>query len=201
MAKVNLKFPGVDLLDAMGSIVEAHTTFYKSDFYADDVKKLRDAASNQERDDKCFLWLCRTHGTWLLNERNVFIRNTFEYNTFTFYAANHTDDVLAFAVEVTGTDGEKVIGNLYSLDYLCHASHVFSGALMPSVLVLNYERGTRYTRGDAHITAYPDAEYGALVSYAYLPDSQEDWDCLLRLGRKNRERFLMGNFCPYLATL
>ena len=188
MFKPNLKFHIVDLLDAMGSIVEAHTTFYKSDFYADDVKKLRDAASKQERDDKCFLWLCRTHGTWLLNERSVFIRNTFEHNTFVFYADNHLGGVLAYAVEVTGMDGDTVIGNLYSLDYVRHAAHVSTAAITPE----------RHEYTDTHFTTCFDAEYGELVP---LSETHEDCSYLLRLERRNRNRFAMGNFRPYLATL
>ena len=188
MAKANLRFMGVDILGTMGSIVDAHTQFYKTDFYDVDVRYLRDAATKQERDDRCFLWLCRTHGTWLLNERSVFIRNTFEHNTFVFYADNHLGGVLAYAVEVTGMDGDTVIGNLYSLDYVRHAAHVSTAAITPE----------RYEHTDTHFTTCFDAEYGELVS---LSETQEDCSYLLRLERRNRNRFAMGNFRPYLATL
>ena len=66
---------------------------------------------------------------------------------------------------------------------------------------MNYQRGTRYLRGDTPFTSPPDAELGALESYEYLPESREDWDYLLRLEKKNRERFILGNIGPYLETL
>ena len=199
MAGINIKFEGVNLLEAMSGIVEAHTECYKSDFYGADMKHLQEAAADKL--PKTFLWMCRTHGSWLLDERNAFIRTTFEYNTFAFYAENHIDGILAYAVEVTGCDGDTVIGNIYALDYEQHVSHIHVAALEPSTLVLNYKRGTRYVHGDMRFTAEPDAELGALVSHAYLPESQADWDYLLYLERRNRERFVLGNFAPYLENL
>ena len=201
MNNTNIKFVNVDLLDTMACIVEAHTQYYKSDFYADDMKHLQEAAAEQTQDNKCFLWLCRTHGSWLLNERDAFIRRTFEHNTFTFYAANHIEGILAYVVEVTGGDGGKVTGNLYALNYEQYVSHVLYASLGPSTLVMNYQMGTRYLRGDTPFTGHPDAELGALESHAYLPESREDWDYLLRLEKKNRERFILGNIGPYLKGL
>lgn len=37
MAGINIKFEGVNLLEAMSGIVEAHTECYKSDFYGADM--------------------------------------------------------------------------------------------------------------------------------------------------------------------
>lgn len=199
--KTNIKFVGVDLLHTMAGIAEAHTQYYKSDFYVDDMKHLQETAAEQTQDSKCFLWLCRIHGTWLLDKRSAFIRTTFEYNTFTFYADNHIDGILAYVVEVTGCEDGRPIGNLYALNYEQHVSHIATAALEPSTLVLNYQRGTRYVRGDTPFTAAPDAELGALVSHDYLPESQADWDYPLYLEKKNRERFILGNLGPYLAKL
>ena len=200
MAKtMNLKFMGVDLLHTMSTIVNMHTEHYKSDFDYD-REMLLEAADKTSEQDKTFLWLCRNSGTWLLNERSTFIRNTSENNTFLFYAENHFKDVLAYSVEVIGRAGDKVIG-MYALDYECHAAHVFSAALMPSVIVLNYQRGIRYVRGDKGFTSHPDSEYGQLVSYQYLPESEDDMNYLLYLERKHREKFIMGDIVPYLERL
>lgn len=199
--RVNVKFMGVDLLDTMSRIVEAHMKFYKSDFYADDMRHLQETAAEQAQGSKCFLWLCRSHGTWLLDEHNTFIRTTFEYNTFAFYAENHVDEVLCYLVEVTGCEGDRPIGNLYALDYGRYACRVAAAALEPSTLILNYEKGTRCVRGDTPLTMAPNAELGALVAYEYLPESQTEWDYLLHLEKKKRERFTLGNLGPYLAEL
>lgn len=199
--KVNIKFMGVDLLDTMACIVEAHMVFYKSDFYADDMKHLQEAAAEQTQDSKCFLWLCRTHGTWLLNERDTFIRSTFEHNTFTFYAENHREGILAYVVEVTGGDADRPIGNLYTLNYEQHVSHTLCAALEPSTIVLHYQRGTRYVQGDTPFTGRPDAELGALVDYKYLPKSETDMAVLLWKERQHRASFTAGDFSAYLAGL
>ena len=111
--RVNIKFESVNLFEAMGGIVEAHTRAYREDF---DVDKdiLRAAAEGPSR---AFLWLARHMGTWLLDERNIFLKATRESNTFRFYREQTREPIILFAVEVTGLDDDAVIGNLYLLDY------------------------------------------------------------------------------------
>ena len=199
--KVNLKFMGVDLLDSMSAIVERHTEHYKTDFYTHDRNALREAAQKHGQDERRFLWLCRDSGTWLLNERSVFLRNTFEYNTFVFYAENHMKGIYAYAVELDVADSDSLTGNLYALNYERYVSHVLCTALTPETIVLNYEYGSRVVSGENGFTAYPDAEYGSLVSHVYHPESEDELDYLLRLERKHREQFALGNFAPYLESL
>ncbi len=91
------KFSNVDILEFMGKVVEKHTKFYQSDFEID-KEILSEAADRQEQQEKTFLWLCRTHGTWCLLERNVYLKGTRENNTFRFYAEQTSEPVLAFLV-------------------------------------------------------------------------------------------------------
>ena len=82
--KSNTKFSNVDILDFMKKVVEKHTRYYQSDFVID-KETLRRAAVRQEHQEKTFIWLCRTHGTWCLLERNVFLKDTSEYIKFNLY--------------------------------------------------------------------------------------------------------------------
>ncbi|MCI9620880.1 MAG: hypothetical protein HFG85_13165, partial [Dorea sp.] len=88
--KSRVKFSNVDILEFMERVVEKHTQFYKSDFQID-KETLRRVADRQEQQEKTFIWLCRTHGTWCLLERNVFLKDTSEYITFNYYAEQSTE--------------------------------------------------------------------------------------------------------------
>ena len=79
--KSKTKFSNVDILDFMKKVVEKHTRYYQSDFEIDKEILWR-AAVRQEQQDKTFIWLCRTHGTWCLLEKNVFLKDTREHITF-----------------------------------------------------------------------------------------------------------------------
>lgn len=114
--KSNVKFSNVDILSFMGNVVEKHTRYYQSDFQID-REILHRAAEKQEQHDKTFIWLCRTSGTWLLLERNTFLKDTREFNTFSFYAEQTSDPVLAYVVEITDGVQGSVMGNAYVLDY------------------------------------------------------------------------------------
>ncbi len=88
--KANIKFESVNLFETMGGIVEAHVRAYKEDFDTD-KEILRDAAVGPSR---AFLWLCRTMGTWLLDERNIFLKATRESNSFRFYQEQTREPII-----------------------------------------------------------------------------------------------------------
>ncbi len=198
--KSNVKFSGVDVLAFMGEVVQKHTQFYQSDFEID-KEILHRAADSQERQYKAFVWLCRTAGTWCLLERNVYLKNTREYNTFSFYAEQTSDPILAYLIEVTGGAQDSVIGNVYVVDYPEHYNHVHSVSLDAETVVLTYEHGCRTQRAEEHINGYPDMEYGRLQSVQYQPHSQEELSGVLWNERHRRERFKEGNVSVFIASL
>lgn len=193
--KTNIKFEGVNLFETMGGIVEAHTRAYKEDFDTD-KEILRDAAGGPSR---AFLWLCRTMGTWLLDERNIFLKATRESNTFRFYREQTREPIILFAVEVTGLDDDAVIGNLYLLDYQSHYKHVLAESQEASA-VMHYEDGNRIIPAE-NITLYDDAEFGKLLDWEYLAESENDLSVLLWKERQHRASFTAGDFPSYLAGL
>lgn len=197
--KSNTKFSNVDILDFMKKVVEKHTRYYQSDFEID-KEILAEATGKQEQQDKTFIWLCRTAGTWLLLERNTFLKDTREFHTFSFYAEQTSDPILAFVVEVTGGAQDFITGNVYVLDYMAHYRHIQAVSLRAETVVMQYERGCRIRNADERIDGYPDAEYGKLVSVQYKPHSDGELTALLQRERK-RVYYREGCANAYIARL
>lgn len=182
------KFINTDILKVMKGIVDSHVKYYQSDFDID-TELIKEAALKKERTDRIFVWLCRESGTWLLKEKNIFINGTRENNTFRFYAEQTSDNILAFAVEVVGIDGDTITGNLYALDYKLYYEHVKKAAVQTGNIIITYEHGQRTLPPSQHFGAYPDYELGAFVSYLFVPESQEQLKMVLHDEKWSRERF------------
>lgn len=195
-----MKFEGVDLYAVMGSIVDSHVEHYRSDFDID-MKILREAAGKEEREERTYLWLCRTCGTWLLRERDVFIQGTREYHTFRFYAEQSPKGVIAYAVEVTGSEGDAIIGNLYTLDYAIHYKHVISAAQKAGGILFVYESGQRVKPADSHIYGHDDKDYGKFQYFEFQPESPDSLSWLLYGERHKRNMFKPGDFAQYVAAI
>lgn len=198
--KRNLKFMGVDILDAMGRIVEVHTKHYKSDFLLD-AEILRAAAMKQERQDRIFLWMCRENGTWCLRERDVFLEGTREYNTFCFYAEQTREPILAYAVEATGIVDGIVAGDIYTLDYQGHYEFIKKSVASLGSVVLVYEQGERVQAAGEPIMRHRDIGLGKFISIEYQPDSPKKLRELLWNERYRRDHFDDGDIGEYLAGL
>lgn len=130
------KFENVDVLAALEQIMRQNTAFYQDDFEIDkDI--LRQAAASDKAEDKALLWMSRPSGTYCFRERDVFLQDTRQYNTWKFYGEQTRDHVLAYAVELTGKVGGKIRGNLYELDYQQHFRHVTADAVKADNLILH----------------------------------------------------------------
>lgn len=198
--KSNVKFSNVNILSFMGNVVQKHTRYYQSDFEID-KEILHRAAEKQEQQDKTFIWLCRTAGTWLLLERNTFLKDTREFNTYSFYAEQTSDPILAYVVEVISGTQDSVMGSVYVMDYPKHYKHVQAVSLKAETAVMQYEHGCRTQSADERISGYPDMEYGKLQSVQYQPHSQEELAGLLWNERQERKCFKKGNPSAYIAML
>ena len=115
MGKLN-KFENVDVTASLEAIMKQNTAFYQSDF---DIDKeiIKRAAESPNAGDKRLLWFSRPSGTCCIKERDAFLKDTREHNTWKFYGEQTRDRVLAYAVELTGIQDGKITGNLYELDY------------------------------------------------------------------------------------
>lgn len=162
---------------------------------------LLEAAEKQEQQDKMFVWLCRECGTWCLQERDVFLKDTREYNTLKFYREQTTEPMLAFIIEVMNAAATSVIGNVYALNYEEYSHHVVSTALSTKSILFQYEHGCRIRGLEVIIDGCPDIEYGEFQSIQHQPHSQEELTGVLRREKQERKCFIEGNQQEYLAKL
>ena len=113
MGKLN-KFENVDVIASLEAVMKQNTAFYQSDFHID-RRILREAADRSGDTDRRLLWFSRPSGTCCVRERDVFLKDTRQHNTWRFYGEQTRDTVLAYLVELTGTERGKIKGNLYEL--------------------------------------------------------------------------------------
>ena len=112
------KFEDVDIISTLRKIVNNNNLHYKTDFEYD-ADTLKNAAAGDR-----FLWLSRYSGTWLMTEREAHIRNTESHSTWQYYGDTKYYGVKSFAVEVTGNENGKPVGDIYELHYNKHREAV-----------------------------------------------------------------------------
>ena len=88
------KFENVDVIASLEAIMKQNTAFYQSDF---DIDKqiLQKAAVSPVPEDKRLLWFSRPSGTCCFRERDVFLKDTRQHNTWRFYGEQTRDTILA----------------------------------------------------------------------------------------------------------
>ena len=199
MGKLN-KFEDVDVLASLEAILKQNTGFYQSDF---DIDKqiIAEKAASPSKEDKTLLWLSRPSGTYCFRERDVFISDTAPNNTWRFYKEQTRDHILAYAVELTGTEDGKIKGNLYELDYEKHYERVKDNTLAAGTVTLMYEHGTREQPADRRFDGYPDPQLGKFERFEVQPKDPEALQSLLREEKESRDKLKPGNLKEHIAAL
>lgn len=134
------KFIDCDVIAVLYEIMIRHTEHYQNDFDVD-IEIITDAADSNKAGDKKLLWFSRSSGTTCVQERNVYIKDTYAHNTWVYYGDNTCDPIKAYAVEISGAENGKVIGDLYELDYLQHFRQIKAKALPIHAMQLTYKNG------------------------------------------------------------
>ena len=194
------KFENVDILKSLKAVMQTHTEHFQSDFDID-VKVLKQAAKSPNPEDKKYLWLCRPAGTWCLRERDTFIKDTREHNTFCFYAEQTRDKILAYAVELTGIEKGRVTGNLYELDYKKLYEHVKDVSVPAGNTKLIYENGERTQEAGKRITGDADPDLGKFLNFEEQPKDPAALQNVLRNEKHSRERLKSGDIKEHIETL
>ena len=193
------KFENVDLFASLEAIMKQNTGFYQSDL---DIDKeiIAKAAASPNREDKTLLWFCRPSGTHCFRERDVFLKDTAPHNTWRFYMEQTSDRVLAYAIELTGTERGKIKGNLYELDYAKHYERVKEKELPADTVKLIYERGEREIPAGRFFNGNPDPQLGKFERFEALPDDPDALQSLLQEERRSREQLPPGDFKAHMIT-
>ena len=150
------KYENVDIVAALGAVVELNIEHYKSDFKYD-VEQFKKAALHPDGENNRLLWMSRQSGTWCFPERDVYIKDTEAFNTWNGYATILgdvkscsssvivQDRILAYAVDIKGVENGRVKGDLYELDYRDTVRQVNRAALPLHTVTTKYEDGTSLT--------------------------------------------------------
>ena len=194
------KFENVDILASLDAIMWQNTAFYQSDFEID-KEIIQRAAASPAAEDKRILWLSRPSGTYCFRERDVFLKDTRQHNTWRFYGEQTRDHILAYAVTITGTEGGKIKGNLYELDYPQHFKHVAEQALPADTVTLHYEHGNRTQPTTQRFDGYPDPQLGEFIRGETQPNDPDALRFLLQQEQHERERLKPGDFKEHTAAL
>lgn len=199
MGKLN-KFEDVDVIASLEMIMKQNTAFYQSDFDID-RRILREAAARPAAEDKRLLWFSRPSGTCCVRERDVFLQGTRQHNTWRFYGEQTRDKILAYAVELTGTERGKIKGNLYELDYPQHFREVIGKSVAADNYTLIYEHGERSQPAGQYFDGNPDPQLGKFERFEAQPNDPEALNDLLREQRHSREQLKPGDFKEHIAAL
>lgn len=184
-----MKFENIDLVDALRRIMDIHTQNYKEDFELD-AGLLHSIAGSQSSEDKHLLWMSRTSGTYLLPEREVYVEDSFENKVWEYYHEQTGDPILAYEVEITGKEGDKVKGNLIELDYDAHVDRMQKLTVPVEKVAVTFEDDATFYlpfRSYRREAIPLEEKHGEIVSVNYLPENAKELDMIL-----HRERFKLG---------
>ena len=151
--------------------------------------------------DKTLLWMSRPSGTYCFRERDVFLKDTRQHNTWRFYGEQTRDKILAYAVELTDTKEDTIRGNLYELDYQQHFRHVIDAALPVSVSRLFYEHGSRDIPAEQYFDGSPDRALGSFLHYEFQPRDPAVLQEALQQEQRGREQARPGDFKAHITAL
>ena len=152
-------------------------------------------------EDKRLLWFSRPSGTCCFRERDVFLKDTRQHNTWRFYGEQTRDTILAYAVELTGTEQEKIKGNLYELDYLQHFREVIEKSIPADNYTLIYEHGELTKPAGQYFDGDTDPQLGKFIRFEAQPNDPEALKSLLREQQKKRTPHTQRDFQLHIAAL
>lgn len=201
---MNIKFENMDVLDALGKIVELHTRHYKNDFELDKELILKLVAS-ERTEDRRLLWMSRPCGTYTLREREVYLQDSSENRVWNFYHEQTKDPILAYALKLNEIRDGKVIGDIYPLDYAAHVERTKLLTCPIAQVTVLFEDGASevipYSTYRQKLNSLR-LEHGVPQSMYYAPESERELSVILGRERLKREHHAsLGNFGAYLEKL
>lgn len=197
------KFENIDVIASLGAIMRGNTAYHQKDFNID-TEIMRDWLQKAVGEPTPLLWLRRPSGTHLFPERNVFIKDTRAYNTWVFFGEETRDLIRAYAVELTGTDGGKLMGNLFELDYDAHSKHVKETALPAAYVHITFGDGHDHDFTFEQYTSPWNEiywEHGKVQTIEYSSHSEGELHEVLEQERRERQSLPFGIFKNHLLEL
>ena len=109
--------------------------------------------------------------------------------------------ILAYAVELTGTEQEKIKGNLYELDYLQHFREVIEKSIPADNYTLIYEHGELTKPAGQYFDGDTDPQLGKFIRFEAQPNDPEALKSLLMEQQKKRTPHTQRDFQLHIAAL
>lgn len=178
------KFLGCDVLAVLNEIMRHHTENYQEDFNID-KEILTEAAEENDKFDRRFLWMSRPHGTHCLKEKEVYLKDTSANKTWRYYAEQTRDKILAYAVEIDGLKDGVLKGDIYELDYHESANNIGKLAVPVKSVKLTCEDGQELTvpyENDWR-KKLDDVHYG---KREFIPDNEYDYNAAFTIAGADR---------------
>ncbi len=195
-----MKYENIDLIAALETIMKSRTEHYTKDFEVDKTI-IQVAAKSENPEDKRLFWFCRKNGTHCLREREIFMEDSRENNTFKYYVEQSSEKIMPYLVVVTGEEAGKVIGNLYPLDYQKEYEEVKKHAVVADKVCLKYEQGTKEQPRSQFFGAYPDPVLGNFMGYELKPNDPVELEAVRRDFKSRMERMKPGDIGCYLSSV
>lgn len=197
------KFENVDITSALQRIMGQNTAFYQTDFRFDEDLIWTSVFSRNEK-DRNLIWFCHPSGTYSFREWDTFLLDTWPNLTLRYFAEQESEGVLAYAVEITGAEGDSVLGNLYPLDFLENWKEVQQNAVRPDFVEATFP-GSRfrafpfgeYLRHFSQIAV----QYGNVEKQDYILKNPEPLEQLLTARRAARSAAPVRNLPAHIRGL
>ncbi len=186
---MGIKFGDVDILDALGQIMELNTQHYKEDFTID-TKLIQKLSLSKNPEDKHLLWMSRPCGTYTLREREVFLQDTYEHKVWRFYHEQTKDLILAYALTLKGQQGGRVTGDIQPVDYAAHVERMKRLSLPIQNVTMTFEDGAIVIipyQSHRRLMDEVLSEHENLKTIIYEPENEERFAALLKQERRNRD--------------
>lgn len=175
----------IDVVQFLAAVVQENTKAYRQDFKYD-VATLRRAARESNAAERTFYWMSRPYGTWCLKEREVFLRGTGAFSTWTHYKEDAAG-IRAYRVAVTGLREEAVMGDVYPLHYEEQVRRVLENALPVHLVTASFEDGSMITMDYGEFSRDKAAlafRHGRILELHYFPESEAELTRTLTLEHR-----------------
>lgn len=192
------KYVNVDVIASLQSIMGQITAFYQSDFEYDKAHIIK-AAHSEEPDKRNLLWLCRTNGTHLHEERDVFIKGTRAHNNIQLYHRDcQSEKAVLYSVEITGVKNGVVRGNLYERDRHQYAELAFRAASPLTDVTLTFTDGKELRIPQEEISYY---QHEKIMEVRNEAEDESVVRGALRQEHERRERLPKGRLDAHVQKL
>ena len=179
----------IDILAFLEKVMLKNTHSYQSDFQYD-IARLRDAALESDPERRTFYWMSRPAGTWLVTERDAFLRGSNGHTIWTHYTYE-APKIQAYRIFVTGGTGGEPVGTVRRLDYPKQVRRVMANAIPAVRMELTFLSGEVR---EIALEDYPKErewlfrEYGMAKRVRYCPREEADMRLVLAIEQRRQKR-------------